>query len=87
MGNMENKRRKGPRRPRSRKPLPQPIPQALTRASKVDMQITATELDQRVFAALAAVAAAVNADIDDSHSISQVQLLAGVYSTATVDTG
>ncbi|MBL7134553.1 MAG: hypothetical protein ISS78_10685, partial [Phycisphaerae bacterium] len=72
---METKRRKGPRRPRGRKPSPQPKPPALTRAPKVDMQITAAELDQRVFTALAAVTDAVNAAIETSHSIAQVQLL------------
>jgi len=76
MGAMENKRRKGPRRPRSRKPLPQPKAQALTRAPKVDMQTTAAEVDQRVFAALAAVTGAVNDAIEASQSIAQVQLLA-----------
>lgn len=40
------------------------------------MQITAAELDQRVFTALAAVTDAVNAAIETSHSIAQVQLLA-----------
>ena len=70
---MEKRHRKGPRRPRR---PPPPLAQPLARAPRVDMQATAAELDGRVFAAVDTVRAALNAAIEVSPSIAQVQLLA-----------
>ena len=50
--------------------------QPLGRQPQIDMQASAAELDERVFAAVAAVMGHLEADIEASQSIAHVQLLA-----------
>jgi len=52
------------------------MPRALDRSPRVDLQASASALDERVFAALVAVSGRLEADIEDSRSIAHVQWLA-----------